>query len=207
MGNDMVKVPSGVPTVPGEMRQVKMGANSKYYENIGTLKQDLHITVLNLPDAARQQIPLWSRDCYNLFVIDGADFHRRPQGCFDIVGDEILKAGFTSDVIRNSCLPLTTDIKSDISVFPCIFANRNHDEGKPGERQAAVFGYITEIRESRGKVTIHYQAVKTVSQKGLHTVFDGMGIKSASCANEFDIVHWAIKEIDLFAAVPGLEDY
>ena len=205
MGNDLTKSSAGAPAVPKEVHQIKMGSDSRYYENIGTLNQELHITVLNLPETA--QIPMWSRDCYNLFIVDGADFHRKPQGCFDIVGDAILAAGFTSERIRDSYLPLTTDIKSDISVCPCIFANRNQHEGIPGERQAAVFGYITEIRESRGKVTIHYQAVKTLSQKGLHTILDAMGIKGASCANEFDIVHWAIKEIDLFAAVPGLDDY
>lgn len=135
---------------------------------------------------------------FNLFVVD--DENQFIEKSFCIIKEQALT--FAPDKITNDKYKyLTKESIESIKQFPCIFASRNHLTDTTDENHYAYFGFISDVKVLKDEIKIMYYMIAPIKQLSLLSIMDQLKIIKKHMNNEFNKIHWTIKDVDLLSVL------
>jgi hypothetical protein len=132
---------------------------------------------------------------YNLFVIDDEAYN---DSYFLIPKECALTTSVGVDYeISAQYASLSSVAIEKIKTFPSVFASKNRINSRTEPDHPAYYGFVTKIVIQEIDIKIFFQKFYSMPQLRLIEIAPALKIKCASLRNEFDQIHWAIKEVDL----------
>ena len=158
---------------------------------IGYIGQQInHITMGGMPQIIRPTNPNY--EYYNLFVIDQEQMDSllaipRHQSLNDYTDEEVRK------IYALPGLAAAEEIKR----LPSLFVIRNRFGNHTIPDQCAGYGYIVDIRQKSDTIIVTASISHVIRQEKLNALESELQLLRAPENNELDIVHWAIKRVNL----------
>jgi len=109
--------------------------------------------------------------------------------------------GYMTQTVKSIFTPLTIKIVNQIKCMPTIFANENHGYGTTSDDQIALYGFITDIRETQKGYRIYFKVLNQIPQIGLNALADELDFGLSTKFNGLNRTHWAIKNINLIGTL------
>ena len=202
MANELQTVlPPLLETVlPNSQGNISLGINNLLTGNqIGQLTVNVQSSNVPPPllEPNNAQIE-FDRKYYNIFVV-GDDFNITTDNPFRVNCDRVFKQ-YMSEEIKPLFLPLTNDSKIErIKRMPCLFANENRHYGYTTEEQVLGFGYVRDIQLRRDGIKVYPHVICCLKQQRFNEALSNLDLYGNEKCNEFNRMHWAIKNVDLIA--------
>jgi len=189
------------PAVPMSFTQT--GNNGTQIGHAETVNNEIHVRVFDSstikPDGTIQRTSTkLSSEYYSLFVLGTAEPFEGVEGSFLVRGDRVLERGYTDKEIRDAFIYMTEADRETIKSYPALFMGENRDYGQADEGQMAYWGRVIGISPHGKDIKIRYRFIKEIPQQKLNGLLEELCLIGASCFNELNRTHWAIKRVNLF---------
>lgn len=128
---------------------------------------------------------------YNLFVVESIE-------------NQIIKIPRTKalcdsikDSVRKKFARCGETEQAEIKKMPSIFASANHNHRSTDATHFAWFGFVNNITIQQDNIVVECNPKQQILQQSLNSLECELQIDHSPDSNEFESVHWTIKEVNL----------
>ncbi len=187
------------------------GENPSYIESIETVQEmniqtTVNISVSSGKKSGKRESISVSIDPYkyHLFVIGKEEFEYDH---FFLSWSSYFLREYMREETRKRFYELSDEMIEELKRYPAILANENEGFwGESGSDQVAIIALITEIEKKDDGLWIHYKDYGEIEQSELNNNCAALGMGEKRAEMELNVTHWAVKDINLFEALPGIDE-